>query len=502
MKRVVTASLMKALDGNTIERHRVPSMVLMERAALAVVDALSGWNLEKVLVVCGNGNNGGDGIAAARILKGKGYSVHICQPGADRRKSADCVRQEEIARSYDVTWVNNPNWSEYTTIVDAIFGVGLSRNIEGIFAETIQKINESGVPVMAVDVPSGIDSDTGQILGCAVRARETVTFAFAKAGQLLEPGYGYCGRLKICDIGIYDSEHLEKEDTFFIEEKDMEQIPLRREDGNKGSFGKILLAAGSTGMAGAAYLCGLAAMRTGCGMVKIVTPAENRDILQKRIPEAMLSVYETEQEAEQCILEGLKWADTAGIGPGLGQDKRAETMIRTILKNCDHPLVVDADALNLISAHKEWVDDLKCPAVITPHLGEMARLMNCKVSHIKSSVLATARAFAADHKLQCVLKDSRTCVALPDGTAYINRTGNSGMATAGSGDVLCGIILGLLAQKTPYAYAGAIGVWLHGKLGDRCSSRTGPGFVMAGDLVDELKYFRIGDTKGERNEKV
>ena len=372
MKRVVTASLMKALDGNTIERHRVPSMVLMERAALAVVDALSGWNLEKVLVVCGNGNNGGDGIAAARILKGKGYSVHICQPGADRRKSADCVRQEEIARSYDVTWVNNPNWSEYTTIVDAIFGVGLSRNIEGIFAETIQKINESGVPVMAVDVPSGIDSDTGQILGCAVRARETVTFAFAKAGQLLEPGYGYCGRLKICDIGIYDSEHLEKEDTFFIEEKDMEQIPLRREDGNKGSFGKILLAAGSTGMAGAAYLCGLAAMRTGCGMVKIVTPAENRDILQKRIPEAMLSVYETEQEAEQCILEGLKWADTAGIGPGLGQDKRAETMIRTILKNCDHPLVVDADALNLISAHKEWLDDLKCPAVITSSGGNGA----------------------------------------------------------------------------------------------------------------------------------
>lgn len=502
MKRVVTASLMKALDANTIEYHKIPSMVLMERAALAVVDALSGWNLEKVLVVCGNGNNGGDGIAIARILKGKGYPVHICQPAADGRKSPDCVRQEEIARSYDVTWVNNPDWSEYTTIVDAIFGVGLSRKIEGIFAETIQKINEARAPVMAVDTPSGIDSDTGQVLGCAVRARETVTFAFAKAGQLLEPGCGYCGKLKICDIGIYESDRVEKADTFFIEEKDMEQIPLRREDGNKGSFGKILLVAGSVGMAGAAYLCGLAAMRTGCGMVKIVTPAGNRDILQKMIPEAMLAVYETEQEAEHCILEGLKWADTAGIGPGLGQEKTAETMVRTLLQNCVHPLVMDADVLNLISVHKEWLADIKCPVIITPHLGEMARLMNCRVSDIKPSVLAAARAFAAEHQLQCVLKDSRTCVALPDGTAYINRTGNSGMATAGSGDVLCGIILGLLAQKTPYAYAGAVGVWLHGRLGDQCSSRTGPGFVMAGDLVEELKYFRIGDTKGERNEEI
>lgn len=502
MKRVVTASLMKKLDANTIENHHVPSMVLMERAALAVVNAIPEEKRKQVLVICGTGNNGGDGIAVARILKMKGYKVQIYQPGSSYRKSPDCALQEEIARSYGVTWVNNPQWSEYTTIVDALFGVGLSREIEGIYAETAELVNRTEAFVIAVDVPSGIDSDTGQVFGTAVRADKTVTFAFAKAGQLLRPGCEYCGDLEICDIGIYEETPMEKPDTFYLEKEDLKQIPQRSEGGNKGSFGKILLIAGSEGMAGAAYLSAHAAMRCGCGMVKILTPAANRDILQKKIPEAMLSVYVTKQEAEEALMAGLKWADTVAIGPGLGQSETASMLLDLVLEHSTHPMVLDADALNLLSTRRDLLLQTKGPVILTPHLGEMARLCGCRIDDIRPKVLYTARSFAWKYRVQCVLKDSRTCVALPDGTAFINRTGNCGMATAGSGDVLCGVIAGILALKTPFTMAGAVGVWLHGKLGDRCREKTGPGFMMAGDLIDELKYFRIGDTKGDCYEKI
>lgn len=502
MKRVVTASQMKQLDANTIDYHRIGSPVLMERAALFVADELTGTECGRILVVCGTGNNGGDGIAAARILKMRGFSVDLYQPDTGHRKSADCVLQEEIARSYHVTWVNNPAWDEYTTIVDAIFGVGLSRDLDGIYAETVKKINESGAFVTAVDMPSGIDSDTGQVLGCAVKANKTITFAFPKAGQLLRPGCEYCGELKICDIGIYECNGLEKPNSFCMEKEDLCHIPVRADGGNKGTFGKVLLVAGSDGMAGAAYLSGLAAMRSGCGMVKILTPVSNREILQTSVPEIMLSVYHTKQEALEKLSEGLKWADTVGIGPGLGQSETAAALVEQVLIQSKHPMVLDADALNLLVARKDLLSSAKGPVMITPHLGEMARLIGCRTAQISSKVLATARSFAEKYQVQCVLKDSRTCVALPDGTAWINPTGNSGMATAGSGDVLCGILLGLLAQKTPFTLAGALGVWIHGRLGDRVSSRNGPGFLMAGDLIEELKFFRIGDTKGDCYEEI
>lgn len=540
MKRVVTAALMKKLDKNTIETHGIPSLVLMERAALAVVWELlspsgasvmhahaggdvagtENWDLRRVLVVCGNGNNGGDGIAAARLLKLRGVRVEIYQPAENGRKSQDCILQEKIARSYGVRWINNPEWSEYTTIVDAIFGVGLARTVDGIFADTIRHMNESQAKILAVDISSGIDADTGQILGVAVKVQATVTFAFAKQGHFLASGAEYGGRLLIRDIGIYETEvcQIEKTGTaecglmekakppenglpqclrsagtYFMEEQDLIRVPKRPDGGNKGTFGKILLVAGSEGMAGAAILSGLAVLRTGCGMVKIVTPEKNRVVLQTRVPEAMLSVYQDEEQAIDVLKSGLKWADTVGIGPGLGQGPIAEKMVLFLVENCTHPLVMDADALNLISKNKEWLHKKKCPVIITPHLGEMSRLCGKSIEMIRSDSLKMARNFASEYHLQCVLKDARTCVALPDGTAYINTTGNSGMATAGSGDVLCGIILGLLAQKTPYEYAGALAVWLHGKAGDRCSEKTGPGFLLAGDLIEELSYFRIGD---------
>lgn len=495
MKRVVTASLMKHLDKHTIETYGVPSMVLMERAALAVVEELQTWDVRRVLVVCGNGNNGGDGIAVARLLKCKGICVEIYQPAENGRKSQDCILQEKIARSYDVRWINNPEWSEYTTIVDAIFGVGLARTVEGAFADAIRRMNVAPANVLAVDIPSGIDTDTGQVLGVAVRAQATVTFAFAKPGHFLAAGAEYGGKILIRDIGIYETEGKTAGDldTYFVDEQDLIRIPKRPEGGNKGTFGKILLAAGSEGMAGAAYLSGLAAMRTGCGMVKIVTPEKNRAILQTLVPEAMLSGYQNEDEAVDALKRGLAWADTVGVGPGLGQGPISERMVQYLLENCTHPLVMDADALNLISKNKEWLDMKKCPVTITPHLGEMSRLCGISIEMIKADSLKMARDFASKYQLQCILKDARTCVALPDGTAYLNTTGNSGMATAGSGDVLCGILLGLLAQKTPYKYAGALAVWIHGKAGDQCSEQSGPGFLMAGDLIEELSSFRIGD---------
>lgn len=502
MKTIVTAAQMRELDKNTIEKHHIPSAVLMERAALAVVEALSGFDLTRTLVICGDGNNGGDGIAVARMLHKKGIFVEVYQPGKGVHASTECALQEQIARSYKVTWVNNPDFSEYTTIVDALFGVGLARPIEGDYAALVEQVNKSPAEVLAVDMPTGIHADHGHVMGTAVKADCTVSFAFAKAGQLLYPGSAYCGRLTVCDIGIYEESQGYKPGLYALEKQDLSLIPARMPDGNKGTFGKALLVAGSYGMAGASYLSGLAAMRTGCGMLRIVTPEENREILQRLLPEAMVAAYRTTGEALALIGEGLDWADVAGVGPGLGRDDTADDLVQYMLRECRKPLVVDADGLNILSAHMDWLEERRGPCIVTPHPGEMARLSGKTAAEIRENSPASARVFAKAYGVCCVLKDARTCTALPDGTVYINTTGNCGMATAGSGDVLTGIIMGLLAQGTPFAQCAALSVLLHGLAGDSGKEKYGTAYLMAGNLIEELASLRIGELQGDEYEEI
>ncbi|MCH1983394.1 NAD(P)H-hydrate dehydratase [Ruminococcus sp. OA3] len=488
MRRVVTTRQMKEADEYTIRKMGIPSLVLMERAALACVEVLEReFPLEQVLILCGTGNNGGDGIAIGRILHLAGYDVSICLTGSDAHRSEENKTQKEIAENYGTTFVNNPDPAEYTTIVDSVFGIGLSRKLSPQYCTLFQKVNASCAKVLAVDIPSGIHGNTAEILGAAIRADVTVTFAFAKPGLLMYPGADFAGRLKVCDIGIYEVENtVYQPDIHQIDKKDRSWMKRRNPGGNKGTFGKILLIAGSVNMCGASYLSGMAGFLTGAGMVKIHTVRENRVILQQQFPEAMLSVYDDGDPNLSGLDDAISWADVIGIGPGLGTSRTAEKLLDHVLAACRVPLVIDADGLNLLSRDTDRLKGLKCPCIVTPHLGEMSRLTKMGISQIQKDRLKTASEFARNYHTVCVQKDARTVIADPDGMIFINTSGNSGMATAGSGDVLTGMILGLLGSGMPAREAAALGVWLHGCAGEAASRKAGEASVMAGNLLEEI----------------
>lgn len=495
MKKIVTAAQMKQLDRNTVEQHKIDAMILMERAALSVVRHLKKFDLKKVLVVCGSGNNGGDGIAVARLLYHMGKDVSIYFAGDPNKKSSGFIQQMEIAQTYPISWINNPDYSEYTTIVDALFGIGLSRRITGHHVDVIKHINQAKGSVVAVDIPSGINADDGTIMGYAICADCTVTFAYAKVGQLIGKGKEYCGSLYIEDIGIYEENN--RAFAYMIEEFDLQKIPIRRTDGNKGTFGKVLLIAGTADMPGASLLCGRTIMRMGAGMLKVVAPKENREILLSAMPEAMLASYENAENAVDVISKNLMWADVVVIGPGIGRNTTAEAMVKYVLEQSKLPMVIDADGLNVISDHIEWLEQHHGPCILTPHMGEMSRLLKTGIEQIKGHRFSILRSFSERYQVQCVLKDAVTCVACPEQAFFLNSNGNCGMATAGAGDVLTGIIGGLLAIGTDWKLAGALGVWIHGNVGDRFIQKKGMAYLMASDLVDELADLRIGERRSE-----
>lgn len=480
---------MKASDQETIQEIGIPSLVLMERAALAVKDTLLNENfpLNKILILCGSGNNGGDGVAIGRMLHIAGYQVDVCMLGKVDKRSEETKHQIEIAEKYGTNFVNNPEPSEYTTIVDSVFGIGLSRVLSEEYQNLFQKINESNAVVAAVDIPSGIDGNTGAVLGNAIQADYTVTFGFMKPGLLLYPGASYAGIIKVADIGIYEHPSVTyKPSIIQMDEEDCSLIPKRKPSGNKGTFGKALLIAGSYCMSGAAWMAALSCFRSGAGMVKIYTHSSNREILQQQLPEAMLSCYDEDNVSIADLNAAMKWADVIGIGPGLGTSKTAENLMQYVLSECEKPLLIDADGLNILSNHKDWLINKRCECVITPHMGEMSRLFGCSVKDIKDDRFMKAGTFAEKYKVTCVLKDARTIIATDSDHFVINTTGNSGMATAGSGDVLSGMILGFMAQGMSIETAASMGVWIHGIAGDHAKEQWGEYSMKAGDIISSI----------------
>lgn len=490
MRKIVNCRQMKNLDQHTIEQKKVPSLVLMERAALAVAEEMvkEPKRLKNTLVVCGMGNNGGDGAAIARILSLWGYPVTLLFLGNSQHMSEETQVQKEICDRYQIPETNNPCWDEYTTIVDAVFGIGLSRNMQGEYKEVIEQINQSDAFVWAVDIPSGINGDTGAVMGTAVRADETVTFAFAKVGHYLYPGVSFCGNLHVKDIGIYMEPEEKEEYLYCPQVSDLQLLPERKKDGNKGTFGKILIAAGSRNMAGAAYLSARAALLTGAGMVKIHTVEENRIILQQLLPEALLYTDSGEnlEECKKMWQKNLDWADAVVLGPGIGQEHRAREMTAFYLENCRKPMVVDADALNIISAEPQLKKFLGSHCILTPHMGEFSRLTGISISKLKNDPIFYAKRAARTLGAVCVAKDARTVTALTDETVYLNVSGNDGMATAGSGDVLSGILGGLLGQYKVFAMAAPLGVYLHGLAGDEACGIVGKRCMTAADILKGL----------------
>lgn len=490
MKYILNSREMKQCDENTMWRRGMLSTVLMERAALATMQEIIKRYpnpVTKVLVVCGSGNNGGDGVAVARLLYLKGYNVTIYFAGNREKATEETKRQMFIAEQYGVEISDEYPKDIVDVIVDALFGIGLSREVTGKYAEILQKMTEQDGYKVAVDIASGISADTGAVMGTAFAADLTVTFGFIKAGQLLYPGAEYTGELKVADIGIDEQSLYEiKPELNMLETSDLNRLPRRVNRSNKGSYGKLLILAGSKQMAGAAVFAAKAAYRMGCGLVRVATVEENRMILQELVPEAVLAVYNNGTDVVEFVETQLHWADAVVAGPGIGQSDLSERMLYELLKRIQVPCLCDADALNLLSKHPDWWKLVQSPLVITPHLGEMARLTGRPITEIRDRLVQTAQEFAMEHQITVVLKDARTITAQPDGQSYINVSGNHGMATAGAGDVLSGVVGALLAQKLDMYLAAALGVFIHGLAGDAAAERVGHCAMMASDIVDGL----------------
>ncbi|MCC8067062.1 MAG: NAD(P)H-hydrate dehydratase, partial [Clostridiales bacterium] len=503
MEYLLNAEQMKACDTRTIRQIGIPSMVLMERAALAVVEEMdrSGMDLSRVLVVCGSGNNGGDGFAVARLLADRAEAekdsavektggVTLAFVGKDSSMTEETASERKICEKCGIKISSNFMEGEYTTIVDAIFGIGLSRPVEGTHADVIRWINAQNSRVVSVDIPSGICADDGLVLGTAVCADLTVTFACRKIGQVLYPGTAYCGKVVCRKIGIrvdnpdpVSREQTDTELVFTYTDRDLDKLPGRVPYSNKASYGKVLLIAGSEGMSGAAALAARAAYRTGCGMVRVFTPECNRPVLQAYLPEAMVTTWDLQHVDLKVLSAVLAWSDAVGIGPGLGTSASAAEILAYVLNNYKNPLVIDADGLNLLAADTSLLAQARGRIVMTPHVGEMMRLTGKEKKEITEKILTCARDFAKEHQIVCALKDARTVVS--DGEQiYLNTSGNDGMAVAGSGDVLTGVISALLAQGMPCFEAGALGVYLHGRAGDRARDDFGSYGMIAGDIAE------------------
>lgn len=499
MKYIASGSEMSRIDEYTINVVGIPQMVLMERAALEVFRIIKNRFATKsrILVVVESGNNGGDGIAVARMLSQEGYDVEVYWVNGLKSASEGFDSQYAIAKKLNVKFVDEIINYGYDIVIDGIFGVGLNRVVTGKQAEAINMMNDIDAYKIAIDIPSGIDSYTGFVLGTAFRADETVTFGLMKLGMLMGVGYEYSGKVTVADIGF------PKQSIDFIEprlytydEDDVDNLlPYRKSDTHKGSYGKIGVIGGSKNMAGAAMFAAEAAYRMGCGLVNVCTVEDNREILQTKLPEALLTTYNPEDI--DSIRTGLKsltgWADVLILGPGLGTDESASYIVEKVLKNYDKTIILDADGLNVLAKNMEWLKSTNAKVIITPHLMEMSRLTGVKLADIKENKYDIARDFAKKNQVVVVLKDSRTIVSNGGLQAYINVTGNNGMATGGSGDVLSGIIAGLCGQGLDIFEAAKLGVCMHGLAGQEAAIQRGRYSMIAGDIVRSITKVLEGD---------
>lgn len=482
-----TGEQMRRADLYTIEEIGVPSMVLMERAALEVVRCMEEEQLDfrKVLVICGSGNNGGDGYAIARLLHLKGHDVTIFFAGNSQKRSEENAQQAKIAAHYEIPVITNLGTEEYSVIIDALFGTGLKREVTGHYREVLCSVNQMAGKKVAVDLPSGIHDTTGARMGIAFCADLTVAIAFPKRGLFLQEGNVCAGKILTGDIGISSETFSEGTVTFGYEKQDLFLgFPKRKKNSHKGSYGKVLMIAGSKGMSGAAYLSAKAAYAVGAGLVQIYTHEENRVILQQLLPEAIITTYDT-FDSEQ-LEKLIQWADLIGIGCGLGKSDTAERVMQYTLKRALVPCVVDADGINILSKHMEWIEETNALIVLTPHMKEMSRMLQYSVKELIEQRMEKLHAFVERYKVVCVLKDARTLVAKEHQNTYLNLSGNAAMAKAGSGDVLAGVIVGILAQQCEPYTSACLGVFLHGLAGDMARDKKGAYSVLASDLVAEI----------------
>ena len=515
--KLYTAAQMREIDRIAIQDRGIPSTELMENAARALVrevrslpvpgpglDEPLGWITEdghmptqeeqaefwamrrrSAIVWCGPGNNGGDGVAAARLLLEMGWRVKCVLVGDRAKMTDDCRSMERrLAEEGGVLEDFDPeNWEQYMPFdvaIDALFGVGLTRDLEGDAALAARMIRRGTGWVVSADVPSGIHADTGDVMGTAVRADVTVTFSRGKPGLFVGKGAVHSGRVVVADIGIPNSLYSEDGCRSMLVEREEILLPRRPVDGHKGDFGKLFILAGSRGYTGAAALCAKAAVRGGAGLVTLAVPEDIYPIAAVKCDEAMVWPWPEDDEA---IVEKAMGCDAALIGPGLGQDQRAEGLVLKLMRELSCPVILDADGLNLISRHIHVLDERAGSTILTPHDGEFARLSGCELPI--QDRLAAAWEFAQAHRCTLVLKGHRTITAGPPWGCFINSTGNPGMAKGGSGDALAGLTGALTVQGVPSPLAA---VWLHGRAGDLAAEDKGEYGMTPSDLIEQIPY--------------
>ena len=511
--KVVTAAEMRQIDQDTIEGIGIPGIVLMETAGSAIVRAIKQHYpaCKRIGILAGKGNNGGDGIVIARQLAHAGRDVHLFLLSSPESFTGEAYINLQIAKNLQLriaeihtdtalgvekdAFLNHIASCEL--LVDAILGTGLRGEVRDPIATIINAINNLPIPILSVDLPSGLDADTGNPLGTCVQADRTVTIGLPKRGLLVHPGAERTGKLEIADIGfpeqVIDAQDIKVNWTTASQAE--QWVPPRPSASHKGTYGRVFIVAGSTGMTGAAALASEAALRAGAGLVTLAIPKHLNPILEGLLPEVMtLPLPETNTgslaaSATSTILEFVERTKSVlAIGPGLSQNPETVTLVHQLIRENQEQklslrMVIDADGLNALAQSREALSFLNEDAILTPHPGEMARLTNTPISKLETDRISTAQQFANEHGVTLVFKGAPTVTGTPNGDVWINATGNPGMSTGGMGDLLTGIIAGLMAQGTSTEKAAALGVYLHGLAGDIASQRLGAHGLIASDVL-------------------
>jgi ADP-dependent NAD(P)H-hydrate dehydratase / NAD(P)H-hydrate epimerase len=503
--RILTAAQMREADRFTIEEIGIPSLVLMENAGRQVVAAMEAGYEERlngrVAVLCGRGNNGGDGFVVARTLLQRGVDCAVFVVGAVADVRGDARVNLDILGRLGVTVVevnDEQTWelhfseiAQCTIIVDAIFGTGLKQPLGGMLETVAADLNASGIPIVAIDLPSGLSADTPHLIGDCIDASMTVTLAAPKLPLILPPGEAYAGDVVIADIGVPTEviEGLDGPQIELLTREDVRSlVEPRAADSHKGDFGRVLVIGGSRGKTGAAYLSGMGALRAGAGLVTIATPASCLPIVASLAPEFMTEPLD-ENDAGQVTARGIDRVlefnqDVIACGPGIGRSAEVAEFVRALLDRAEAPLVLDADALTVLADDPgRLAGREERHVIVTPHPGEMARLVGSTTDEVQANRIEVASTFATTHHVYVVLKGHRTVIATPEGRVFINPTGNAGMATGGTGDVLTGMIAAFLAQLLDAEAACRLGVFLHGVAGDLAEASEGELAMTASDVL-------------------
>ena len=542
MKTVLTAKISKENENYTILNRNISQEELIRLAANAVLETLKteGYDLSTPCILCGGGNNGADGMALACMLKEAGAQVTVLYLGelynlpALSKKSA---KKKASAYDFDPALIGTPKTEEmsdlcrsfykkvlaaeidiltalpqnflmaeqpiFSVIVDAVYGTGMHGAITNpVACDTFDQINQCTIPVVAVDIPSGVDPDTGAMDAHTLYAAQTVTMQHAKSGLMLYPGADYAGEITEVNIGIEEDPRYRDLGLLCLEDEDIASLlPIRPTRAFKGTFGRVLVVAGCPGMAGAAYMAAAAAYRAGAGLVEVVTHVKNRATLQQLLPEAIILPYADKRSMKKALKIALLRADAIVLGCGLGQNKHTKFAVKMVLNKAKAPLVLDADALSLLGQKPAWLKRMKkqqkAQTVITPHAAEAARLLGKKITsdRVMADVYTSSQALCEIYKVNVLLKDARTIIRSHDGKiSYINLSGSTALAGAGSGDILAGMIGGLSAAKTnalPTATTAALAAYLHGKAGEAAELKVGARAAMARDILNGLTEFNI-----------